>query len=173
MNTENKTFLGFNCWIDKKEKMRQKRFHNTKNDKNMPEGPLVLILCIHCELLQLQHSFNPLEMYGDNYGYRSSLNQSMVKHLESKVASLENLCRLQNGDIVIDIGSNDATTLKCYRNNLITRIGIDPVGKKFHNYLVLSSKGSVHIPCYTPNEARLKHLAQSGLGPLFGSTAPE
>jgi hypothetical protein len=70
-------------------------------------------------------------MYGENYGYRSGLNQSMVQHLTQKVAYLERLNPLSPGDVVVDIGSNDATTLKAYRSPGIRRVGIDPTGSKF------------------------------------------
>ncbi|HEX9389986.1 MAG TPA: class I SAM-dependent methyltransferase [Usitatibacteraceae bacterium] len=97
-------------------------------------GPLELVWCPQSGLLQLKHSYNAEEMYGDNYGYRSGLNQSMVNHLTDKVAYLERLVPLSAGDIVVDIGSNDATTLKAYRTKGIKRIGIDPTGKKFAEY---------------------------------------
>jgi len=97
-------------------------------------GPLQLMLCPESGLLQLNHSFEPTEMYGDNYGYRSGLNQSMINHLSDKVAYLERLVSLQPGDVVVDIGSNDATSLKAYRSPGIRRIGIDPTGKKFAEY---------------------------------------
>jgi hypothetical protein len=108
-------------------------FPKNTNDK-ITRGPLVLVTCSKCNLLQLKHSFPLDEMYGDNYGYRSSLNQSMVNHLKQKVSYLENLCSLSPGDIVIDIGSNDATTLKLYKNKSIKRIGVDPVGEKFKKF---------------------------------------
>jgi len=73
-------------------------------------------------------------MYGDNYGYRSGLNQSMVNHLTDKIAYLERLAPLNAGDVVVDIGSNDATTLKAYATKGIRRIGIDPTGTKFAEY---------------------------------------
>src|SRR3546814_20137709 len=73
-------------------------------------------------------------MYGDNYGYRSGLNQSMVDHLTSKIRYLERLIPLTTGDVVLDIGSNECTTLKAYELNDITRIVIDPTGKKFAEY---------------------------------------
>ncbi len=97
-------------------------------------GPLELVWCPDTGLLQLRHSYDAAEMYGDNYGYRSGLNQSMVNHLTDKVAYLERLAPLRPGDIVVDIGSNDATTLKAYQSNGIKRIGIDPTGKKFAEY---------------------------------------
>ncbi|MEP6656937.1 MAG: class I SAM-dependent methyltransferase [Betaproteobacteria bacterium] len=97
-------------------------------------GPLEVVWCPDSGLLQLRHSYQATEMYGDNYGYRSGLNQSMVKHLEEKVHHLERLVPLSAGDVVLDIGSNDATTLKAYRAPGIRRIGIDPTGAKFRAY---------------------------------------
>jgi hypothetical protein len=94
-------------------------------------GPLELVWSPSSGLLQLKHSYELSEMYGDNYGYRSGLNQSMVNHLTDKVAYLERLQPLKAGDVVLDIGSNDATTLKAYSTTGISRIGIDPTGNKF------------------------------------------
>jgi hypothetical protein len=70
-------------------------------------------------------------MYGANYGYRSGLNQSMVDHLTRAVHGLERRVELRVGDVVLDIGSNDATLLKAYSTAGIRRIGIDPTGEKF------------------------------------------
>ncbi len=97
------------------------------------KGPLELAWCPDSGLLQLKHSYDSNEMYGDNYGYQSGLNQSMVHHLTEKVRVLERMVALNPGDVVLDIGSNDATTLKAYSVEGIQRIGIDPTGKKFMN----------------------------------------
>ncbi len=102
--------------------------------ENITVGPLELVWSPKSGLLQLKHSYNAEEMYGDNYGYRSGLNQSMVNHLTDKVAYLERLVQPKAGDIVVDIGSNDATTLKAYQTAGIKRIGIDPTGRKFASY---------------------------------------
>lgn len=97
-------------------------------------GPLELVWCPDSGLLQLRHSYDLKEMYGLNYGYRSGLNQSMVTHLRNKVAHLQRLRPVAGGDIVVDIGSNDATLLKSYGTSGLRRIGIDPTGVKFHQY---------------------------------------
>ena len=94
-------------------------------------GPLELVWSPDSGLLQLRHSFEPAEMYGENYGYRSGLNQSMVDHLTHKVRQLERLVAPRAGDTVLDIGSNDATLLKAYREAGLDRVGIDPTGSKF------------------------------------------
>ncbi len=82
------------------------------SSEQITSGPLELVWCPDGGLLQLRHSYDPGEMYGLNYGYRSGLNQSMVNHLTEKVRYLERLADLKPGDRVLDIGSNDATTLR-------------------------------------------------------------
>lgn len=107
-------------------------FPKTKNEK-ITKGPLDLVWSTKSGLLQLGHSYDLEEMYGDNYGYRSGLNSSMVQHLENKIRKLENIVELKSDDIVIDIGSNDATSLKAYKGKF-QKVGIDPTGKKFKNF---------------------------------------
>src|SRR5690349_19343525 len=98
--------------------------------ERITKGPLQLVWCNDCGLVQLRHSYSLDEMYGDNYGYRSGLNGSMVRHLQQKVRYLERLARPLDHDLVIDIGSNDATTLKAYAGKH-RKVGIDPTGRKF------------------------------------------
>ncbi len=105
-----------------------------KIDTPITEGPLQLVWCPDSGLLQLRHSYDLAEMYGMNYGYRSGLNQSMVQHLQYKVNYLQRLRPLTSEDIVLDIGSNDATLLSAYNVNGLNRIGIDPTGKKFSEF---------------------------------------
>lgn len=102
-------------------------------DEEVTKGPLDLVWCSDSGLLQLKQSYSLDEMYGDNYGYRSGLNNSMVKHLEHKIKTLERLVNLNYTDLVIDIGSNDATSLKAYSGKH-RKVGIDPTGMKFKEY---------------------------------------
>src|SRR3989344_3192094 len=94
-----------------------------KPEQEITKGPLELVWCPDSGLLQLRHSYEASEMYGENYGYRSGLNQSMINHLTNKVIYLERLVEPKAGDIIVDIGSNDATTLKAYRTTNLQRIG--------------------------------------------------
>jgi hypothetical protein len=112
-------------------------FPHDKNS-NITKGPLRLVKCTgeddFCGLLQLEHSYDLGEMYGENYGYRSGLNASMVKHLHEKVEKILTMVELQGGDLVVDIGSNDSTTLQAYPSAGPILVGIDPTGVKFHKY---------------------------------------
>lgn len=102
--------------------------------EEVTRGPLELVWAPESGLLQLRHSYSPDEMYGNNYGYRSGLNQSMVRHLTDKIATLERLYAPRFGDVVLDIGSNDATTLKAYGTSGLRRLGMDPTGNKFREF---------------------------------------
>ncbi len=101
--------------------------------EKITKGPLDLVWCPDSGLLQMKQSYSLDEMYGDNYGYRSGLNQSMVDHLTHKINTLEALVKLKETDLVIDIGSNDATSLKAYKIKAL-RVGVDPTGLKFKRY---------------------------------------
>jgi NDP-4-keto-2,6-dideoxyhexose 3-C-methyltransferase len=57
-----------------------------------------------------------------------------VAHLHSKVDKILSLGILAKGDLIIDIGSNDATTLKRYPRDNYELVGIDPTGVKFSSY---------------------------------------
>lgn len=107
-------------------------------DAKVTTGPLHLVKCMGtedaCGLLQLEHSYDLGEMYGENYGYRSGLNTSMVTHLNNKVKRILDMVTLQSVDLVIDIGSNDSTTLRAYPMDSATLVGVDPTGIKFQSY---------------------------------------
>jgi hypothetical protein len=103
-------------------------------EAELTRGPIELVLCPEGGLLQLRHSYDAGEMYGDNYGYRSGLNQSMVAHLAAKAAKLEALVAPGAGDVVLDIGSNDGTLLKSYRDVGQLLGGIDPTAGKFRHF---------------------------------------
>lgn len=105
-------------------------------DEPLTVGPLRLVKCHGvdaCGLVQLEHSYVFEEMYGANYGYRSGLNKSMADHLQGKIDIIRRRFLLRPGEVVVDIGSNDGTTLAAYPPSL-RRIGIDPTADKFRSY---------------------------------------
>lgn len=118
-------------------------------ENDPPSAPLILVKCNnqtnakYCGLVQLKHSVDPEDMFqGGDYGYRSGLNQTMTTHLESITEDIMRRVRLNDKDIVVDIGSNDGTLLKSYTKHIqiiggyprIRRCGIDPGGKQYKKY---------------------------------------
>ena len=109
-------------------------------EDHLTHGPLELVKCSisnprdHCGLVQLRQSYNLNEMYSENYGYRSSLNQSMAEHLKALVQELLKMVSISAEDVILDIGSNDGTLLSFYPEKGPLLIGMDPTVKKFGQY---------------------------------------
>jgi hypothetical protein len=107
--------------------------------RGLSKGPVQLVKCTAkdgakvCGLVQMKHTFAASEMYGETYGYRSGLNRSMVEHLSRKASKLQALVAPAAGDVILDIGSNDGTSLGYYAPGLVL-VGIDPSAAKFSKY---------------------------------------
>ena len=104
------------------------------SEQDAPVAPLKLCKCATCHLVQLCYSVNLDEMFTSSYGYRSSLNASMAKHLQELVNWTLGKCEATNGDLVLDIGANDGTLLKSYPVSGLKKVGIDPIISKFQDY---------------------------------------
>ena len=103
-------------------------FPKNKSQK-IPYLPFEVVYSKSSKLLQLKHNYNPKLLYGDNYGYLSSLNPVMVKHLKKKSLFLKRKIKFKKKDFILDIGSNDGTFLNFFdEGNLF---GVDPSIKKF------------------------------------------
>lgn len=102
-----------------------------KKNEYVPTGTLELVKCMgDCGLVQSKFSFDRDLMYGENYGYESAINQTMRDHLKLKVKKITNMVNFEEGDLVIDIGSNDGTLLSEY-HKMFWKIGIDPSAARF------------------------------------------
>ncbi|MDB4915676.1 MAG: C-methyltransferase [Gemmatimonadetes bacterium] len=105
-------------------------------DERVTSGPLDLVKCLGtdaCGLVQLRHTYDSNEMYGTNYGYRSGLNQTMVRHLARTVRGIIDTYGVADDAIVLDIGSNDGTLL----SNMpaaARRVGMDPTIAKYREF---------------------------------------
>ena len=102
-------------------------------DEDPPSGELILVRCTECNLVQLDRNFDPTILYGESYGYRSSLNPTMTRHLQNKAEQLAREYGFENC-LVMDIGSNDATSLKIYDGLGFRTVGVDPLLDQFAEY---------------------------------------
>lgn len=98
-------------------------------DQTVNKAPLELILCNRknggCGLLQLKHTV-PGDILFRQFWYKSGVNQTMRDALEDVVSKTKEIVHLNPGDIVIDIGANDGTLLRCYNINGLRLIGFEP-----------------------------------------------
>lgn len=133
-------------------------------DQEVGAGPMDLVLCSAkhgCGLVQLLQSYSTSDMYGENYGYRSGLNASMVRHLHAKVDRILECFAPPDGSVVLDIGSNDGTTLGRYPRGKYRLIGMDPTGSKFSQYY----RDDIHlVPDFFSSAALLSATGGSKAG---------
>lgn len=78
-----------------------------------------------CGFIQLKHTV-PAEIMFRDYGYRSGINTTMCRHLEDLSRDIESRIPLKSGDIAVDIGANDGTSLLGYRTPGLIKAGFEP-----------------------------------------------
>jgi len=108
------------------------RFSNTIH-QNVPKAYLNVLMCKKCKLVQLDRNFDLNYLYGKNYGYRTGINKTMTDHVRKIVRKCSTLIKLKPKQYVLDIGSNDATLLNFYANDII-KVGVDPLVNKYKKF---------------------------------------
>ncbi|HAT15039.1 MAG TPA: class I SAM-dependent methyltransferase [Microcoleaceae bacterium UBA11344] len=100
-----------------------------KEEPPLRKIPLSLVRCDPlkdekaCGLLQMEHTVPPEVLYSA-YWYRSGTNQTMRSHLQAIAEEASSLIGKDKA-LVLDIGCNDGTLLKCYPEEFI-KFGVDP-----------------------------------------------
>lgn len=100
----------------------------TKDELNFPEifYPLRVNLCLNCGLSQLSHVVDPRVLYQHDYLYESSITKTGQRHWKKfSLAVIERL-GLSKGSLIVDIGSNDGTLLKFFKQAGMKVAGVDP-----------------------------------------------
>lgn len=98
------------------------------NDNPPPKVPIELMECKNCGLMQLHHTVAGDVIYRE-YWYQSGLNKAMVDALKDVVIKTLEFVEINNGDVVVDIGTNDGTLFRQYPEYLqdsVTMIGYEP-----------------------------------------------
>lgn len=131
-------------------------------DPPVMRGPLGLCWCPDSGLLQLDHVYDPADLYNDGYGYRSGLNASMVRHLHAKARKLEAMAGLKAGDVVLDIGSNDGTLLGGYETRGLDLVGMDPTANKFVSLGLYPANAAV-LPWFFDAQTYLQYRPRAKL----------
>lgn len=90
-----------------------------------PSYPIDLHMCKQCGLAQILDVINPEILYGE-YIYVTASSMGLAEHFRSYADSVTNRCRLSPGSLVVDIGSNDGTLLRCFKDRGMNVLGIEP-----------------------------------------------
>ena len=104
-----------------------------KDKEKVKNYSLDLFKCKSCDLVQLSKIANLKDMYGPDYGYKTSVSKLMINHLREKFIRFKKLNILRKNSNILDIGSNDGTFLNFFVNkkNNLNLYGIDPSASAF------------------------------------------
>lgn len=87
--------------------------------------PLDLFFCARCAHLQLLDVVDPALLF-ENYVYVSGTSPVFVEHFRKYAADVTARFGLKPGQLALDIGSNDGTLLRFFKEAGLEVLGVDP-----------------------------------------------
>ena len=117
--------------------IRMIQFFINRGGKNLPAArkeesrqhfPLALCRCLSCGLLQLPDVVDPELLYG-NYTYFTGISLGLSEHFQRYADAVLEQVEPAAGSLVVDIGSNDGTLLKCFLDSGMRVLGVDPAAE--------------------------------------------
>jgi SAM-dependent methyltransferase len=91
-----------------------------------PQYPLQLVFCHECSLAQIDYTVPPVELFGNDYPYFSSVSDALQAHTVANVREIIEKRKLGPDSLVVELASNDGYLLKHYRQAGMKVLGIDP-----------------------------------------------
>lgn len=93
--------------------------------ESQPNFPLDLFLCLKCGHAQLLDVVSPDILFG-SYIYVTSSSPGLVEHFRSYAEELLGWLQPPAGALAVDIGSNDGTLLRFFKDASLRVVGVDP-----------------------------------------------
>lgn len=90
-----------------------------------PSYPIDLYMCSHCGLAQILDVIDPEILYGE-YIYVTASSLGLPEHFTDYADSVISRCGLSQGSLVVDLGSNDGTLLRCFQKQEMRVLGVEP-----------------------------------------------
>ena len=88
--------------------------------------PLNLVRCEKCGLVQLDYVVDPKLVFPPHYPYRTGLTNMLIRNFESLAETLKANGSYVDGDLIVDIGSNDGTLLSSFKRRGMKVVGVEP-----------------------------------------------
>ncbi len=88
--------------------------------------PLNTLRCRDCGLVQIDHVVDPRALFHREYPYRSGITETLRKNLHGTSARVAQKIGLPQGALVVDVGSNDGTVLRGFKDVGMRVLGVEP-----------------------------------------------
>jgi hypothetical protein len=93
--------------------------------ETQPSYPIDLFMCKRCGLAQILDVIDPDVLYG-NYIYVTQSSPGLNTHFHEYAMHVIKRCGLSPGSLVMDLGSNDGTLLRVFKQKGMRVLGVEP-----------------------------------------------
>ena len=87
--------------------------------------PLDVYFCENCALVQLLDVIDP-EVLFRHYLYVTGTSDTIFAHNVQYARTIVEILQMGEDDLVVEVASNDGSLLKCFQNEGVRTLGIDP-----------------------------------------------
>ena len=100
----------------------------TFKELDEPESfyPLKLFMCGDCDHIQINYAVAPEILFHKEYPYKSGITETLANNLKNGAKNFVNDLSLNREGLAIDIGSNDGTFLKGFKETGMSVLGVEP-----------------------------------------------
>lgn len=103
--------------------------------------PLDVYFCRDCSLVQLLDVVDPFTLFS-NYIYVTGTSETMARHNAAYARTVADLPTMSPDDLVVEIGSNDGSLLRCFGQRGMRTLGVEPAS----NIAKLANQSGVRTP---------------------------
>ncbi len=137
------------------------------SDENLVQKfPVNIIRCEDCSLLQIDYIVDQNKVYHPDYPYLPGITPTVDKEQKELCDYLCEKLNLKKNDLVVDIGSNDGSLLRYFKEQGLKTLGVEPT-----NIAQIACKNGIDtIQSFFNKEITDKIIAKNGKAKLLTST---
>ncbi len=139
---------------------------NLSDEKLVQKFPVNIIRCKDCGLLQIDYIVDQNKVYHPDYPYLPGITPTVDNEQKELSDYLYKTLNLKKNDLVVDIGSNDGSLLKYFKDRGLKTIGVEPT-----NTAQIANKNGIYtIQSFFNKKITEKIISKNGKAKLLTST---
>ena len=139
---------------------------NVNNENEIKKFPINIIRCEDCTLLQIDYVVNQNEVYHMDYPYLPGITLTVDKEQKQLSDDLYEKLNLKTDELVVDIGSNDGSLLRYFKEKGLNTLGVEPT-----NISKIANKNGINtIQSFFNKNISEKIIKEQGRAKLITST---
>ena len=99
---------------------------NISDENLVQKFPVTIIRCKDCSLLQIDYIVDQNKVYHPDYPYLPGITPTVDKEQKELCDYLCSKLKLKKNDLVVDIGSNDGSLLRYFKDQGLKTLGVEP-----------------------------------------------